>query len=174
MEFALAVRVENEPGVLARVASLVSRRGFNIESLAVGPTEDASVSRITLVCKGDERDRERLRRQLEKLVEVLEAWHVPGESSVRRELALVRVRADPGRRAELLQVAGIFRSRVVHVDRSALVLETTGDPEKIQAWLEVLRDFGIEEVARTGIVALDRERRAVPQAEFESREEAAF
>ncbi|MDI3317906.1 MAG: acetolactate synthase small subunit [Bacillota bacterium] len=174
MEFTLAVRVENEPGVLARVASLVSRRGFNIESLAVGPTEDATVSRITLVCKGDERDRERLRRQLEKLVEVLEAWPVAEEASVRRELALVRVRAHPGRRSELLQVAGIFRARVVHVDRNALVLEATGDPAKIDAWLEVLGEFGIEEVARTGIVALDRERRADPVAEAESRAEAAF
>lgn len=156
MEFTLGVLVENQPGVLSRVAGLFSRRGFNIESLAVGPTDEPDVSRITLRCQGDERTREKLTKQLEKQIDVLEVWHLPPSRSVVRELALVKVHAGASQRQHIMQIADVFRAKVVDVGRETLILEVTGDTGKVNALLELVREFGIQEVVRTGTIAMAR------------------
>lgn len=152
----LSVVVENNPGVLMRVASLIRRRGFNIESVAVGPNEDPRTSRMTLVVEGDEAVLEQINKQLQKLVEVLKVQDLARERSVSRELALIKVHADPGRRSQILQLAQVFRANVVDVGRKTMMLEVTGDSEKVEALLSLAREFGIQEVARTGAIALER------------------
>ena len=153
MEFTLGILVDNEAGVLARVASLFSRRGYNIQSLAVGPTEEPGTSWITLRAVGDDAVREQMQRQLDKLVEVCAVYHMADAVSVERELALIKVRTGE-RRPEVLQIAQTFRASVVDVAPSTVVLETTGDSAKVQALLEVMAEFGVLEVARTGPVAM--------------------
>lgn len=156
MRYTLAALVENHFGVLARVAGLFSRRGFNIESLAVGPTEDPSVSRMTIVMDGDARDRDQMVKQLDKLVDVVRCGHIPSEELVARELALIKVSVGPERRPAVMQIVQVFRGTVVDVDHRALTVEITGDERKVNALVELLGEFGIEEVARTGLVALAR------------------
>ncbi len=156
MEFTLGILVDNEAGVLARVASLFSRRGYNIQSLAVGPTDDPGTSWITLRAEGGEAVRIQMQRQLDKLVEVVAVYHMTEGSSVERELALIKVRTDGGRRAEVMQIAQTFRAAVIDVSPRSVVLETTGDSGKVNALIEVMRDFGVLEVARAGAVAMLR------------------
>lgn len=156
MRHILAVLVENNPGVLARVAALVRRRGFNIESLAVGPTEDRRISRMTLAVEGDDAIVEQVEKQLNKLVEVLKVSDLDTENSVTRELALVKVHAEPSRRAQILQLADIFRARVVDVGRRHMTIEVTGTQDKVEALIGLAKEYGIQEVVRTGVIALER------------------
>jgi acetolactate synthase-1/3 small subunit len=152
----IAVLVENKFGVLSRVAGLFSARGYNIESLSVGETLDPTVSRMTLVVRGDEFVIEQVMKQLHKLIDVIKVNDLTDDSHVERELVLVRVNAEPQHRAEILRVGDIFRAKVVDVTSTTFVLEATGDQGKIEALLELLRPMGIHEVVRTGKVAIAR------------------
>ncbi|ADB57243.1 acetolactate synthase small subunit [Archaeoglobus profundus] len=151
----IAVLVENRPGVLARVASLFRRRGFNIDSLSVGTTERDDISRMTIVVNEDEKTVEQVTKQLNKLIEVIKVSDVT-ENSVHRELALVKVSAPPDRRGEIIEIANIFRARIVDVARDSFIVEITGDEEKINAFIDLMRQYGIKEVARTGVVSMSR------------------
>jgi acetolactate synthase-1/3 small subunit len=152
----IAVQVENKFGVLSRVAGLFSARGYNIESLSVGETLDPSVSRMTLVVRGDEFVIEQVMKQLHKLIDVIKVTALTDESHVERELVLIRVNAEPQNRAEILRVADIFRARVVDVTPNSFVFEATGDEGKLEAFIELLRPMGIQELVRTGKVAIAR------------------
>ncbi|MGQ9511794.1 acetolactate synthase small subunit [Thermodesulfitimonas sp.] len=156
MRHTLAVLVENNPGVLARVAGLFSRRGFNIESLAVGETENPAISRMTIVVAGDDRVLEQVTKQLRKLVEVIKVQDVTRMEYVDRELALIKVNAEPAKRAEIIQIVEIFRAHIVDIGRKTLVVEVTGDEGKINALVNALKPFGIREMVRTGKVAMLR------------------
>ncbi|MBI2918629.1 MAG: acetolactate synthase small subunit [Chloroflexi bacterium] len=148
--------VEDKPGVLNRIASLFRRRGFNIESIVVGHSEVPDLSRLTLVMGGDEAAVEQVTKQLYKLIDVVKVSDITSDDMVARELALVKVRAPSSARGEIIQLADIFRANIVDVAPEALILEVTGDEEKIGALLELLRPFGIVEVMRSGRVALAR------------------
>lgn len=152
----ISVLVENKFGVLSRVAGLFSARGYNIESLSVGETLDASVSRMTIVVRGDEFVIEQVTKQLHKLIDVIKVSDLTDDSHVERELVLVRVNAEPQLRAEILRTADIFRARVIDVTPTSFTLEATGDEGKLEAFLELLRPMGIQEVVRTGKVAIAR------------------
>jgi acetolactate synthase I/III small subunit len=152
----IAVLVENKFGVLSRVAGLFSARGYNIESLSVGETLDPSVSRMTLVVHGDEFVIEQVMKQLHKLIDVIKVSDLTDDTHVERELMLIRVNAEPQYRAEILRTADIFRARAVDVTPTSFVLEATGDEGKLEALLELLRPMGIQEVVRTGKVAITR------------------
>ena len=152
----IAVLVENKFGVLSRVAGLFSARGYNIESLSVGETLDPSVSRMTLVVSGDAFVIEQVMKQLHKLVDVIKVIDLSEETHVEREMLLIRVNAEPAARAEILRIADIFRAKVVDVTAASYTLEATGEESKIEAILELLRPFGIQEVVRTGKVAIAR------------------
>lgn len=153
----LAVLVEDEAGVLTRIAGLFARRGFNIESLAVGPTENPGISRITMVVPGDEQVIEQLTKQLYKLINVIKVNDLTYVPCVERELMLLKVNATSLNRAEIIDLAQIFRARVVDVSEDSLTLEVVGDPGKMVAIVQVLSRFGLREVARTGKIALPRE-----------------
>jgi acetolactate synthase I/III small subunit len=157
MKHTLSVLVEDEAGVLTRIAGLFARRGFNIESLAVGPAEQEGRSRVTMVVNGDEHSIEQLAKQLYKLVNILKVLDITDIPSVERELMLVKVSATSTNRSEIIDLANIFRARVVDAAEDALTLEVVGDPGKIVAIIQVLEKFGIQEIARTGKVALARE-----------------
>lgn len=152
----LAVLVENQPGVLSHVAGLFSRRGYNIESLVVGETEDPGISRITLVVEGDEKVIEQVGKQLNKQVEVIKVNDITGEKTVERQLLLLKVAADAAVRQEIMQIVEIFRCRIVDIGKRSLIVEATGDEEKIEAIIRSLRPFGIQELVRTGKVAMVR------------------
>ena len=156
MKHTLAVLVENQPGVLSHVAGLFARRGYNIESLAVGETEDSSVSRITLVVEGDEKVIEQVSKQLNKQIEVIKVNDISNEEIVVRQLLLLKVAADLNTRQEIMQIVEIFRCRIVDIGKRSLIVEATGDEEKIQAIIHSLRPFGIQELVRTGNVAMVR------------------
>jgi acetolactate synthase-1/3 small subunit len=156
MRHTISVLVENTFGVLARVTGLISGRGFNIDSLNVAPTHDASLSRITIVLKGDESALSLCTKQLRKLVNVVEVADFSEGQAVARELVLIKVRADSRTRAELLQIAGVFRAKIVNLTADTLIIEVTGDEGKINAFLGLLEPFGIVELARTGQLALKR------------------
>ena len=153
----ISVLVEDEAGVLTRIAGLFARRGFNIESLAVGPAEQTGVSRITMVVPGDEKVVEQLIKQLYKLISVLKVQDISQQPCVERELMLIKVNATASNRNEVIQVAQIFRARVVDLSEEALTIEVVGDPGKIVAIIQMLNKFGIREIARTGKIALVRE-----------------
>jgi acetolactate synthase I/III small subunit len=152
----ISVLVENKFGVLSRVAGLFSARGYNIESLSVGETLDPSVSRMTIVVTGDEFVIEQVMKQLHKLIDVIKVNDLTDDSHVERELVLIRVNAEPQHRAEILRTADIFRARVVDVTAVSFVLEATGDEGKLEALIELLRPMGIQEVVRTGKIAITR------------------
>ncbi len=152
----LAVLVENRPGVLSHVAGLFARRGYNIESLVVGETEDKTVSRITLVVEGDERVIEQVSKQLNKQIEVIKVNDITNEETVDRQMLLLKVTADQAARQEILQLMEIFRCRVVDIGRRSLIIEATGDEGKLEAVTQSLRPFGIKELVRTGKVAMVR------------------
>jgi acetolactate synthase-1/3 small subunit len=156
MKHTLAVLVENKSGVLSRVASLFSRRGYNIESLAVGVTEDPKTSRMTIVVDGDDHVLEQVTKQLNKLVDVIKVSDIGGDEAVERELALIKVAADVNARTEIIQIADIFRARIVDVAPKSITIEVTGDGAKIEAIEKLLRQFGIKEMVRTGKIALVR------------------
>lgn len=156
MRRTISVLVENRSGVLARIAGLFSARGFNIDSLAVGETEDPTVSRMTIVVDGDERILEQVEKQLNKLVDVIKVTTFQGISYIERDLALIKVKADKNQRREILPIIDIFRAKVVDVSAETIIIEMTGDEDKIKAIMELLRPFGIKELVRTGIVAMAR------------------
>ncbi len=159
----LSVLVEDKPGVLTRVAGLFAARGFNIDSLAVGPTETAGLSRMTIVVQVEQKPLEQVTKQLNKLVNVIKVLeHEPGEA-VERELMLAKVRADGEARARILEICDVFRVRVLDVTHRTLIIEGTGTPEKLEALLELLGDFGVVELARTGRVALARGDRGIKE-----------
>lgn len=157
MKHTISVLVEDEAGVLTRIAGLFARRGFNIESLAVGPAEQVGISRITMVVPGDDSTIEQLTKQLNKLINVLKVQDITEVPCVERELMLLKVNATSSNRAEIIDLAQIFRARVVDVAEDSLTLEVVGDPGKMVAIVQVLNRFGLREVARTGKVALARE-----------------
>ncbi|MEI2764754.1 MAG: acetolactate synthase small subunit [Dermatophilaceae bacterium] len=157
----LSVLVENKPGVLARIAALFSRRGFNIDSLAVGPTEHADISRMTVVVDVDEAPLEQVTKQLNKLVEVLKIVELEPTASVQRQIVLVKVRADAATRSHIVETAQLFRATVVDVASDSLTLECTGKVEKVQAMLGVLEPFGIRELVQSGVVGMGRGPRSI-------------
>ena len=156
----LSVLVENKPGILARVAGLFARRGFNIATLAVGPTDDPTTSRITLTVDGAEHPIDQVTKQLHKLVNVLKIRDLEPEERVARELALFKLSADNDSRAQILQVAEIFRGKVVDVDKRSITVEVTGSDDKIEAFERLARPFGLIEMVRTGEIAVSRGRGA--------------
>ena len=156
MRHTLAVQVENNPGVLARVAGLFSRRGFNIDSLAVGRTENPDVSRMTIVVEGDDRILEQVTKQLHKLIDVIKINDITPEEYVDRELVLIKVNCELANRGVIMQVADIFRAKIVDLGRKSITIECTGNEEKINAIEESLRPYGIKEVVRTGRIAMAR------------------
>lgn len=156
MRHTISVLVVNEFGVLSRISGLFSGRGFNIESLTVAETMDPGVSRMTIVTRGDERIMEQINKQLNKLVSVIKVHDFTGEEYIERELALIKVTAKPESRGEILSIVDIFRARVVDVSPRSYSIEITGDSNKIEAITDLLRPFGIKEIARTGSVAMAR------------------
>ena len=157
MKHTLSVLVEDESGVLTRIAGLFARRGFNIESLAVGPAEQAGISRITMVVPAEDKTIDQLTKQLYKLVNILRVQDISNIPCVERELMLLKVNANASRRSEILEITQIFRARVVDLSESSLIIEVTGDPGKMMAIEQILTPFGITEIARTGKISLTRE-----------------
>ena len=157
----LSVLVEDKPGVLARVAALFSRRGFNIESLAVGATEAKNMSRMTIVVSVEDFPLEQITKQLNKLINVIKIVEQDAENSVSRELALIKVRADGGTRRQVIEAVNLFRAKVVDVSTESLTIEATGTQEKIGALLRVLEPYGIREIVQSGVVSLARGPRGI-------------
>ena len=159
----LSVLVEDKPGVLARVASLFSRRGFNIESLAVGQTEIPEISRMTIVVNVDQSPLEQVTKQLNKLINVIKIVELDDDSSVQREIVLVKVKANLDTRSHILETVQLFRSKVVDVSTDAVIIEATGSHDKLEALLRVLEPFGITEIVKSGLVAVGRGARSVSE-----------
>jgi acetolactate synthase-1/3 small subunit len=157
MRHTLSVLVENKPGVLARVAGLFSGRGFNISSLTVGETADPTTSRMTIVVTGDDAIIEQINKQLNKLIDVIKVNDLTSEAYLERELALIKVQAEVSKRGELMQLADIFRSQIVDVSEKSYTFEITGKADKVNAFIDLLKPFGIRELIRTGTVATVRE-----------------
>ncbi len=153
----ISALVEHKPGVLQRVAGLFTRRGFNIDTITVGETEKKKLARMTIIAKGDDKVLEQITKQLNKLIDVIKVRDLEMENTVKRELCLIKVHTPLEKiRSEVIQYAGIFRGRIIDVSPETLTVEITGDPEKIDALIDLLRNFGIKEVARTGPTAMSR------------------
>ena len=157
----LSVLVQDQPGVLARISALFSRRGFNIESLAVGPTETPDVSRMTIVIDVDQHALEQITKQLNKLINVLKIVELEDTAAVERELMLIKVKADDSNRTAVLQLVELFRAKVVDVGSDAVTVEATGSREKLEALVEGLEPYGIKEIVQSGVVALARGARSI-------------
>ena len=157
----LSVLVEDKPGVLARIAGLFSRRGFNIDSLAVGPTEHPDISRMTVVVDVEEFPLEQVTKQLNKLVEVLKVVELDPNASVQRQVVLIKVRSDPTTRSSILETVELFRAKVIDVAHDSLTIECTGKSEKVQALLHVLEPYGVRELVQSGIVGVGRGPRSI-------------
>ena len=156
MRHTISILVENKFGVLARVSGLFSSRGFNIESLSVGETTESSVSRMTIVTRGDDQIIEQVIKQLRRLIDVIKVTDLSEESYVERDLVLIKVNADSKTRAEVMEIVDIFRGKIIDVSPKSYVVEVTGDYEKIDAIIGLLKPIGIKEIARTGCVAMSR------------------
>jgi acetolactate synthase-1/3 small subunit len=157
MKYTLAVLVENKPGVLTHISGLISRRAFNIESLTAGYTEETDMTRITMVVEaGDECELEQVVNQLSKLIDVIKIIDLTGQDRIHRELALIKVTAPPAQRAEIINIVEIFRAHIVDVNKETMIIELTGEESKIDAMCELLEDYGIKEIVRTGRVAISR------------------
>ena len=156
MTHTISILVENHFGVLARISGLFSARGYNIESLCVGITEDPTVSRMTVVVQGDDKILEQIVNQLNKVIEVIEVIDLTSQSHVERELVLVKISTSAKQRTELLEIANIFRAKVVDVAPKSTIVEATGSTDKIRAFIDMIRPFGIQELSRTGSIALVR------------------
>lgn len=156
MKHTLSVLVENKPGVLARVAGLFARRGFNIDSLAVGVTDKPEMSRMTVVVDVEEHSLEQVYKQLNKLINVIKVIDLPDDNSVQREMVLAKVKADPTARAEIIEIVEIFRGKIVDVGKGTLSVEVTGPGPKLRAFEDLLRPYGLVELVRTGTIALPR------------------
>lgn len=159
MKHTLSVLVENKPGVLTRVAGLFARRGFNIDSLVVAETENPAVSRMTITVEEQDRPIEQVSKQLHKLINVLKITDLDPASTVERELCLIKVRANAQTRSEIIQIVEIFRAKIVDVSHEVLIIEATGTREKISAFTELMRPFGVVELMRTGRIAMSRGRK---------------
>jgi acetolactate synthase-1/3 small subunit len=170
MKHILAVLVENNPGVLSKVSGLFSRRGFNIDSLAVGVTEDSNISRMTIVVDGDDYIIEQVTKQLNKLIEVIKVADI-GEDSLTRELALIKVKATPSTRNEIAEIVNIFRAKIVDINRDSVTIEITGDSKKLWALVDMVKDFGIEEMVTTGTIAMDRGNKMIKYLNNQNEEE---
>ena len=168
MSHVLSLLVEDKPGLLTRVAGLFARRGFNIESLAVGKSEIEGLSRITVVVDVDELPLEQVTKQLNKLVNVIKIVELDPEQAVTREHLLIKVRVDNTPRSQVLEAVTLFRARVVDVATDALVIETTGDSGKIQALLRVLEPYGIKEIAQSGVLAIGRGSKSITERVFKN------
>lgn len=156
MQHTISVMVENEFGVLSRVANLFSGRGFNIDSLSVAPTNEEGLSRMTIVTRGDDKILEQINKQLNKLIDVLKVIDFTDGSAIEREMALIKVAAEDESRAEVLRIVDIFRAKIIDVTPKSYTIEATGNPLKIDAILELLRPLGLKELVRTGSVAIGR------------------
>ncbi|MGA9100123.1 MAG: acetolactate synthase small subunit [Methanotrichaceae archaeon] len=156
MKHTIAVIMENKSGVLTRIAGLFSRRSFNIESLSVGSTDHPEYSRMTLTVEGDEDVLEQVTKQLSKLINVIRVSELDPEESVERELAVIKVSADKDSRSEIMQIVDIFRAKIIDVSARSLIIEVTGDSQKVDAIIHMLRQYGIKELARTGKVSMVR------------------
>jgi len=161
MRHTIAVIVENKSGVLTRIAGLFSRRSFNIDSLSVGATDNPDYSRMTITVEGDKDVLEQVIKQLSKLINVIRVSELAPSESVERELAVIKVTADKDTRGEIMQIANIFRAKVIDVSARSMIIEVTGDEEKINAIVQLLRQFGIKEMARTGKVSMVRGTRVI-------------
>ncbi|MEE1784632.1 acetolactate synthase small subunit [Kitasatospora sp. NBC_00085] len=157
----LSVLVENKPGVLARIASLFSRRGFNIDSLAVGPTEHPDVSRMTIVVNVEDLPLEQVTKQLNKLVNVIKIVELDQSAAIQRELVLVKVRADNETRSQIVEIVQLFRAKTVDVSPDAVTIEATGSSDKLEAMLRMLEPYGIKELVQSGLVAIGRGARSI-------------
>ena len=155
-KFTISVLVNNQPGVLQRVAGLFGRRGFNIESITVGESEEPGLSRMVIVTTGDDRLLEQVQKQLNKLIDVIKVVDLSSHSMVARELALIKVNAEPKMRPEILGVVETFRAAVVDISPTSLIVQVVGDPDKIEAMTELLKPYGILELSRTGVTAMIR------------------
>ena len=160
----LSVLVEDKPGVLARVAALFSRRGFNIQSLAVGPTEQKNMSRMTIVVTAEETPLEQITKQLNKLINVIKIVEQEDTNMVARELALIKVRADAGSRSQVIEAVNLFRAKIIDVSNESLTVEATGTQEKLEALLRILEPYGVREMVQSGVVALSRGPRGMVNA----------
>lgn len=158
MKHVITALVQNQPGVLAHVASMFAARGFNIDSLVVGRTEDPTLSRMTIVVVGDDRVLEQVRKQLGKVIPVVKVRDFQSIDYVERDLMLIRVHVPPARRAEVVQLVSLFRGRVVDVARNSVTVELSGPEEKLEAFIDLVRPYGIRELARTGVIAMSRGR----------------
>lgn len=156
MKHTISVLVENHFGVLARVSALFSARGYNIDSLCVGETEDPSISRMTVVVRGDDTVIDQIMKQLNKLVDTIEVADLTAQDFVERELAMVKVSAPAKKRSEIIEIAAIFRAKVVDVAPSSMIVQITGPEAKVEAFIDMVRPFGILELARTGEIAMVR------------------
>jgi acetolactate synthase-1/3 small subunit len=161
MKHTIAVIVENKSGVLTRIAGLFSRRSFNIESLSVGATDNPDYSRMTITVNGDRDILEQVIKQLSKLINVIRVSELDAGESVERELAVIKVNADKESRSEIMQIVNIFRAKIIDVSHRSMIIEVTGDEEKIDAIVQLLRQFGIKEIARTGKVSMVRGARVI-------------
>ena len=157
----LSVLVENKPGVLARIAGLFSRRSFNIDSLAVGPTEHPDISRMTVVVEVDEAPLEQVTKQLNKLVEVLKVVELDQSASVQRQILLIKVRSDAAARSHIIETVDLFRGKIIDVGPDTLTIEATGKSEKLDALLTLLEPYGIRELVQSGVVAIGRGPRSI-------------
>lgn len=173
MRHVLSALVQNQPGVLAHVAGMLASRGYNIDSLAVGETEDPQLSRITFVVKGDDRLLEQVRKQLEKIVTIVKVLDISRESFVERDLMLIKVHAPPAQRDEIRGLAADFRGRIVDVGPSLMMIEVAGEETKIEAFIELMRPYGIKELARTGRIALVRDYHATTPDSTEVADDSA-
>jgi acetolactate synthase I/III small subunit len=169
----LSVLVENKPGVLARVSALFSRRGFNIDSLAVGPTEHPDVSRMTIAVNVEDLPLEQVTKQLNKLINVLKVVELDSATAIQRELLLVKVKADLTSRSQVLEVVQLFRAKVVDVAADAVTIEATGTADKLDAFIRVLEPFGIRELVQSGMVAVGRGTRSITDRTLRSVERTA-
>jgi acetolactate synthase I/III small subunit len=160
MRHVLSALVHNQPGVLAHVSGMLASRGFNIDSLAVGETEDANLSRMTFVVHGDDAELEQVRKQLDKIVTVVKVQDISSEDFVERDLMLLKVKAVPEKRMEIVLLVEMFRARVVDVSAQDMMIEISGQEQKIEAFIDLMRPYGILELARTGRIALVRGTRA--------------
>lgn len=156
MKHTISVLVENHFGVLSHISGLFSARGFNIDSLSVGETEDPTISRITLVVKGDDSIIEQITKQLHKLIDVIKVQDLTNDVLIDRELALIKVDASPSKRTEIMQIADIFRAKIVDVSLNSVIVEVSGTEQKVQGMIDLLKEFGIKEIVRSGKIAMSR------------------
>ena len=162
MTHVISMHVENRQGVLARIAGLFSGRGYNLESITAGPTTDPTVTRITLACTGDDAVVEQIKKQLNRLIDVIRVNELTGVPSLNRELMLVKVNAKGPQRGEVFQVADVFKAQIMDVGHDSMTVELAGAPDKIDDLVSLLQPYGIAEIARSGVVAMERSRKSMP------------